>query len=145
MNKTLGKPIDQPPATSRVLTRGVGASWKHYFNEDPQKRKKRRKTEYNKFEQKIKDVEKKAVTAAREECQVQIKALVPVIAQWIREHPGEEFPIPSFNASNSMNIHEKDENPDGREAQHSSPSSVSGMPGTGAATLAEIDIVTVTN
>ena len=86
---------------------------------------------------------------AREECQAAFTTMMSAFVKWIRENPDVgEFPIPSFVASNSMNKaadNVMDNSPVDRSGAHSDPSSVSGMPGGGAATLAQLEDLMVTN
>lgn len=154
LNIKKGKPANEPPEYGRVVGAGDGATWTYYYHEDKETRRQRRKlgqvsiqeqvaqavraaTSAAKEEAKTEAVEA-AKVAAREEFGAQWSAALPALVKWMRENPDQEFPVPSFVGSGSVNIAATP----APAPAHSSPSSVYGILG-GASTLAELNALTV--
>ena len=151
---------------------GDGATWKVIYDEGPEAKKQKKKFSQADIDAKVKLAIKKkaaedakkaaedkyellqqAVNAAVTACRNDFATnLVPVIINWAKENPDKtvhDFPLPSFNGSNSMNnniIAPSLSHTTGptlaASPAHSSPSLVSGALG-GPSSLAELDAVTV--
>jgi hypothetical protein len=150
-----------------VHATGDGATWKYYYHEDPEAKRQRRKFSQVHINEKVAlAVEKKtsetkevtkaelvreavqaAIAAYRSDFASMISTLIPAIVDWTKQNPdkrAEDFPIPSFVGSNSVNIvpAPAPATAPAPAPTHSSLSSVSGVFG-GASTLAELDALTV--
>ena len=168
LNILKGVPVDTQPQHGRVHGVGDGAQWKHYYHEDTEAKRQRRKFSQVNIDEKVKlAVEKKAaeteqatkqemiksavnaaLAACRDEFASSVSALIPAVIEWTKQNPDKtaaDFPRTSFVGSNSVNI--APAGPDLASghaplAAHSSPSSVSGVLG-GPSPLAELDALTV--
>ena len=178
LNQLKGLPLDQRPQYGRVHGVGDDATWKYYYNEGPEAKKQKKKFSQLNIDEEVKlaveknaaEAEKKAAEAAEanknELVQQAVNAavaacrndfatnLIPAIIDWTKQNPdktAQDFPMPSFVGSNSVNIAPKP--PAAATAQgpapapapapaHSSPSSVSGVLG-GPSSLAGLDALTV--
>jgi len=172
LDELKGLPLSQRPQYGHVHGAGDGATWKVFYNEGPEAKKKKKKFSQADIDAKVKlAVEKKvaedaekiakeknellqqAVSAAITTCRNDFATnLVPAIINWTKENPDKtvhDFPMPSFIGSNSMNNNNTAPSlahatgpPLAVAPAHSSPYSVSGALG-GPASLAELDAVTV--
>ena len=172
LNELKGLPLGQRPQYGRVHGTGDDATWKVFYNEGPEAKKRKRKFSQADIDAKVKlAAEKKAAEdakkAAKDKYELLQQAanavvtacrndfatnLVPVIINWTKENPDKtvhDFPLPSFVGSNSMNNNTIAPSlahaigpPLVAAPAHSSPSSVSGTL-DGPSSLAELDAITV--
>src|SRR3954466_8131508 len=140
----------------------------HYYHEDPEAKRQRRKFSQVNIDEKVKlAVEKKAaeteqatkqemiksavnaaLAACRGEFATSVSSLIPAVIEWTKQNPNKtaaDFPRTSFVERNSVNIAPAAPalaSGHAPLAAHSSPSSVSGVLG-GPSPLAELDALTV--
>src|SRR3954462_7064850 len=127
LNIMKGLPLDTPPQTGRVHSVGDSAQWKHYYHEDLDAKRQRRKFSLVNIDEKVTlAVEKKAaeteeatkqeminsavsaaLAAYRGEFAASVSSLIPAIIEWTKQNPDKtaaDFPRTSFVGSNSVNI-----------------------------------------
>ena len=160
----LGHPPGQRPQYGRVHGAEDGATWKYYYNEDPEAKRQRKKFSQVTIDEKVARAMEKAkaetkaeiIAACRSDMVAAFTSLIPTVVTWVQQNPNappSEFPMPSFTGSNSMNIAPipvpsmatapaPPPAPAPAPSSHSSPSSVSGL-NVGPSTLAELDALTV--
>ena len=141
-----------------------GATWKYYYNEDPEAKRQRKKFSQVTINEKVARAMEKAkaetkaeiMAACRHDMAAAFTSLIPTVVTWVQQNPNaplSEFPMPSFTGSNSMNIARipvpsmatappPPPAPAPAPSSHSSPSSVSGL-NVGLSTLPELDALTV--
>src|ERR1041384_7248596 len=127
LTKLKGLPLDTQPQHGRVHDIGDGAQWKHYYHEDPEAKRQRRKFSEVNIDEKVKlAVEKKAaeteeatkeemikstvnaaLAACRDEFASSVSALIPAVIELTKQNPDKtaaDFPRTRFVGSNSVNI-----------------------------------------
>ena len=164
MNIIMGHPLGQRPQYGRVHSAGDGATWKYYYNKDPEAKRQRKKFSQVTIDEKVARAMQKAkaetkaeiIAACRDDMVAAFTSLIPTVVTWVQQNPNappSDFPMPSFSGSNSMNtapipVHSMVTGapppaaPVPPPSSHSSPSSVSGL-NVGPSTLAELDALTV--
>ena len=159
-----GTPARPAAAIWTCARRGDGATWKYYYNEDPEAKRQRKKFSQVTINENVaramekeKDETKAEIIAAcRSDFVDAFTTLIPTVVTWVQQNPNappSEFPMPSFTGRNSMNIAHipvpsmatapaPPPAPAPMPSSHSSPSSVSGL-NVGSSTLAELHALTV--
>jgi hypothetical protein len=143
---------------------GDGALWKTCYSEDPEERKKRRALNQQTIDEKVTIAVNKTKVETKEELRGEVHEavagvtanfqsaiitnLIPAIIDWHKNNPEkgpEDFPLPSYVGSNSVNITPPapaQATAKGPAPVHSSPTSVSGML-VGPSSMDELDALTV--
>ena len=143
---------------------GDGATWKYYYNEDPEAKRQRKKFSQVTIDEKVARAMEKAkaetkaeiIATCRSDFVDAFTTLFPTVVTWVQQNPNappSDFPMPSFTGSNSMNTTPipipsmatapaPTPAPTPAPSSHGSPSSVSGL-NVGPSTLAELDALTV--
>ena len=161
-------PEAKPPSGGRVHAIGDGASWKMCYSEEPEERRKRRALNQQTIDEKVAIAVNKTKAKTKEELRREVHAavneavagvtanfqsaiitnLILAIIDWHKNNPekgAEDFPLPSYVGSNSVNITPPapaEATAKGPAPVHSSPTSVSGML-VGPSSMAELDAHTV--
>jgi hypothetical protein len=164
MNIMMGHPPGQRPQYGLVHGAGDGATWKYYYNEDPEPKRQRKKFSQVTIDEKVAWAMQKAkaetkaeiIAACRDDIVAAFTSLIPTMVTWAQQNPNappSDFPMPSFTGSNSINTAPIPvpsmatapaplPAPAPAPSSHSSPSSISGL-NVGPSTLAELDALTV--
>jgi hypothetical protein len=118
MNIMMGHPPGQPPQYGHVHVAGDGATWKYYYNEDPEAKRQIKKFSQVTIDEKVvRAIEKtradtkaeairEVVAACRNDMAGAFTSLIPTMVSWVQQNPNAaptDFPMPSFIGSNTMN------------------------------------------
>jgi hypothetical protein len=166
------RPLHERSEYGSVVGARDGTTWMYYNMEDKEVRTQRRKMSKVTIQETVAEAVQKATVASKEETKAEVvqaalaacrhdfegafSATLPAVIKWTQENPtamADQFPLPSFVGSNSVNIAAAPAlatapapapapAPTPATIAHSSPSSVPGRLG-GASTLAELDTLTV--
>ena len=94
MNIMMGHPPGQRPQYGRVHGAGYGATWKYYYNEDPEAKRQRKKFSQVTIDEKVARAMEKAkaktkaeiiretVAACRDDMVAAFSSLIPTVVTW---------------------------------------------------------------
>ena len=118
MNIMMGHPPDQRLQYGHVHDAGDGATWKYYYNKDPEAKRQRKKFSQVTIDEKVAwamqkakaktkaEIIRETVGACRDDMVAAFTSLIPTVVTWVQQNPNaptSDFPMPSFTGSNSMN------------------------------------------